>query len=44
MKVGCESSGCQHDKILLQSNKNGEKINEQFCCEIWKKFDLDRDI
>jgi len=25
-------------------HKNGEKINEQFCCGNWKKFDLDADI
>jgi hypothetical protein len=33
MKVGCESSGCQTlYQILQQFNKNGEKVNEQFCC------------
>ncbi len=31
-------------QILQQSNKNGEKINEQFFVEIWKKFDLNTDI
>jgi hypothetical protein len=31
-------------QILQQSNKNGEKINEQFCCGNWKKFDLATDI
>ncbi len=31
-------------QILQQSNKNGEKINEQFCCGNWKKFDLDTNI
>jgi hypothetical protein len=34
-KVGCESSGCY--QILQQTNKNGEKINEHFCCENLEK-------
>jgi hypothetical protein len=32
-------------QILQQSNKNGEKRNEQFCCRnLEKKFALDTDI
>ncbi len=31
-------------QILQQSNKNGEKINEQFCSGNLEKFDLDTEI